>query len=132
MTRTSCWGTVKGKLLNIYMRRKEIFWLDCLSVRLPVGYDHVFWDYFWGVYRDREPARTDNSVWEIGPFFVDWQFDKSVAIWPLTVNELLVPSCTFTSVSFTAFVTICCTCWTTDFILSVYKQHQWLIWPQSK
>jgi hypothetical protein len=28
--------------------------------------DHVFWDYFWDVYRDREPARTDNSVWEIG------------------------------------------------------------------
>ena len=24
-------------------------------------HDHVFWD----VYRDREPARTDNSVWEI-------------------------------------------------------------------
>ena len=29
-------------------------------------HDHVFWDYFWDVYRDREPARTDNSVWEIG------------------------------------------------------------------
>jgi hypothetical protein len=29
-------------------------------------HDHVFWDYFWEVYRDREPARTDNSVWEIG------------------------------------------------------------------
>jgi hypothetical protein len=28
-------------------------------------HDHVFWDYFWDVYRDREPARTDNSVWEI-------------------------------------------------------------------
>jgi hypothetical protein len=27
---------------------------------------HVFWDYFWDAYRDREPARTDNSVWEIG------------------------------------------------------------------
>ena len=25
-------------------------------------HDHVFWD----VYRDREPARTDNSVWDIG------------------------------------------------------------------
>ena len=35
--------TVKGKLLNIY----------------------AFWDYFWDVNRDREPARTDNSVWEI-------------------------------------------------------------------
>ena len=35
-----------------------------LLVSLPVGYDHVFWDYFWDVYRDREPARTDNSVWE--------------------------------------------------------------------
>ena len=28
-------------------------------------HDHVFWNYFWDVYRDREPARTDNSVWEI-------------------------------------------------------------------
>jgi hypothetical protein len=35
-------------------------------VSLPVGYDHVFWDYFWDAYRDRELARTDNSVWEIG------------------------------------------------------------------
>ena len=35
--------TVKGKLLNIY----------------------AFWDYFRDVNRDREPARTDNSVWEI-------------------------------------------------------------------
>jgi hypothetical protein len=25
-----------------------------------------FWDYFGDVYIDREPARTDNSVWEIG------------------------------------------------------------------
>jgi hypothetical protein len=37
-----------------------------ILVSLPVGYDHVFWDYFWDAYRDREPARTDNSVWEIG------------------------------------------------------------------
>jgi hypothetical protein len=28
-------------------------------------HDHVFWDYIWDAYRDREPARTDNSVWEI-------------------------------------------------------------------
>jgi hypothetical protein len=33
-------------------------------------HDHVFWDYFWNVYRDREPARTDNSVWEIGTYFL--------------------------------------------------------------
>jgi hypothetical protein len=29
-------------------------------------HDHMFWDYFWDVDRDREPARTDSSVWEIG------------------------------------------------------------------
>jgi hypothetical protein len=29
-------------------------------------HDHVFWNYFWDAYRDREPTRTDNSVWEIG------------------------------------------------------------------
>ena len=31
-------------------------------------HDHVFWNYFWDAYRDRKPARTDNSVWEIGVF----------------------------------------------------------------
>ena len=29
-------------------------------------HDHVLWDYFGDAYIDREPARTDNSVWEIG------------------------------------------------------------------
>ena len=37
-----------------------------ILVSLPAGNDHVLWDYFRDAYRDREPARTDNSVWEIG------------------------------------------------------------------
>ena len=57
MTRTSCWGTVKGKFLNIYIKNCHMI------VRYMIK---CFWDYFWDVYRDREPAGTDNSVWEIG------------------------------------------------------------------
>ena len=43
---------------------KASFWISTWQERRSFGY--YFWDYFWDVYRDREPARTDNSVWEVG------------------------------------------------------------------
>ena len=49
-------GGCQRQALNIYIKNCQMI------VRYMIT---CFWDYFWDVYRDREPARTDNSVWEI-------------------------------------------------------------------
>ena len=59
---------VKDYDKNIVLRNCQRQAFEYLHQKLShdrLLHDHVFWDYFWDVYRDREPARTDNSVWEI-------------------------------------------------------------------
>ena len=59
---------VKDYDKNIVLRDCQMQAFEYLHKKLSHDrslHDHVFWDYFWDVYRDREHARTDNSVWEI-------------------------------------------------------------------
>ena len=59
---------VKDYDMNIVLRDCQMQAFEYLHQKLSHDrslHDHVFWDYFWDAYRDREPARTNNSVWEI-------------------------------------------------------------------
>ena len=59
-------------------------------------HDHVFWDYFWDAYRDREPARTDNSVWEIEKAYkhlhiIDKHTKQSSFVYVCPIYKILFP-----------------------------------------